>query len=1013
MLMNHPEPPRPRVRAELSIPTNRRYCILMIGTVLWTTAGCLAPNGPAPEVTIPVATEIPPRRTARVHTATQIPWQPVVGRMDELGRHRHRPPGQPLPWRILVSDGFKNASSVAVPHWQIAGFPSLRTDTRDDRQAVVIGGAPDVAEPCGLTRSFEAGPVAGRYARLRLMLSCRSPEELAAARRTRVVLVTEHEEQKTHVTSLPLSAGIAPGWEWQSWCVKLPATLTAVQLSVLTHEPAGRIALGGIEWAVLDDTPSPVAGAEQAGHDLTALVHRNRIIDGNFETGGACFFASGIGRRPNGEPVTTAMSWDFDPQAVSGETSLRLHLQELGGRVGFGPVDLLRLADPAADGKQKWHLRFCARAGRAATVTATLRTSRRTLGSLEFQLRDTWHRFSGHFDITLPARMLDPIERRNAELVFTFTGDGSPAVNPAWLDAVMLTAEPVTDGFVRSSPVEIGLSAAHREAVDLSHILDQREKLALAIRLVGPAAPTTAEAGTATDQPSTGTTATTQPSRSIGPFQLAIDVLDAWDRTVGSHTATVKLDDAGRFEHVFRMGVPRGYYRVLASAWAGPPGEADLLGQADLAVAVISMFDAVPFGNVIGLTAEPRNLSLMTAALGAGWIKVGLNAGHLAVGHRQWDFAEWATLMEVCKQAHLQVVADLSLPTSADPREAFLNQWLSDDPLLPLGLIVRQPVTTPASTPAAELDLVRTIASILKANAPATRLVAASDLVSDLTSAASGSLEGIILVRGVHLPAADPPERMETQLEALADQRSRSPGPLWDLGVAAELAGAPQPRLDLRRRVAASPDIEPNASALKLYAEPKDPIRSASRMVRAMMIRTLVGAEMICSEAKALAPVASRFETDPQALHESNLSPKPAVAAFDLAAELLNDATLQRWIDLPDNSRVLYFTKADGRGVAAIWRPYGLSPSYLAMSGLPEAAQVVDVMGSATPPLYAGVQRVVIANEMVRYLIVSSDEREPLEQALSTMTLLTAGHAPVTTQPAATGGNGPQSARPR
>jgi hypothetical protein len=199
-------------------------------------------------------------------------------------------------------------------------------------------------------------------------------------------------------------------------------------------------------------------------------------------------------------------------------------------------------------------------------------------------------------------------------------------------------------------------------------------------------------------------------------------------------------------------------------------------------------------------------------------------------------------------------------------------------------------------------------------------------------------------------------------------------------------------------------DTSGGPDVVQLLRPPVDPVRSASRMVRAMLIRAVAGASMVCAEAVALAPPRSVYDDDHAWLHEADLSPRPALVAFDLAAELLNNASLARWIDLPGSGRVLYFEKDDGRAVAAMWRPYGLSPTRLRLPALPASALALDCVGRAValaaevadapelPPSLSELRRtgwrrsdgrqIIEINEFVRYLIVPADQRETLRQAL-------------------------------
>jgi hypothetical protein len=153
-------------------------------------------------------------------------------------------------------------------------------------------------------------------------------------------------------------------------------------------------------------------------------------------------------------------------------------------------------------------------------------------------------------------------------------------------------------------------------------------------------------------------------------------------------------------------------------------------------------------------------------------------------------------------------------------------------------------------------------------------------------------------------------------------------------------------------------------------------------MVRAMLIRSLSGTGMMCLDALALEPVASLFDDDRRRLHEWDLSPRPAVAALDLAAGLLNVATPARWLDLPGGARISYWQKDDGRGVAALWRPFGTSETLVHWPDLPAGVDAVDCMGTPLATARSGEPAAIGVNEVIRYLLVPAEVRESFEKSL-------------------------------
>ncbi|HON69269.1 MAG TPA: hypothetical protein PLS23_22550, partial [Phycisphaerae bacterium] len=175
---------------------------------------------------------------------------------------------------------------------------------------------------------------------------------------------------------------------------------------------------------------------------------------------------------------------------------------------------------------------------------------------------------------------------------------------------------------------------------------------------------------------------------------------------------------------------------------------------------------------------------------------------------------------------------------------------------------------------------------------------------------------------------------------------------------------------------------ETQAGPVVRIESPPDPVRAASHMVRSILIRALAGAQMVCCDAVALDPPTSLYESDRRRLHERDLTPRPALVALERMASLLNDATLVRWLDQPDGCRILYFEKDDGGAVAAIWRPFGWSPTYLSFAGLPATMEVIDCFGTPEPLLMSGYVRLVPVNEMVRFIVAPPGQAALLAEAV-------------------------------
>lgn len=949
------------------VPLRKRWCASALAACLLGATGCLLPisevlQQPA-DPTVPLTlVDVAPRREALT-----ADWLPDHGRLDDAARGRHEIAA--ADWVELLAEDFARAGSTAVPDWNMVSFPSIRPLVLEGLHAIELRGPPDMREVCGLERELDAARLAGGYLRLELRVTCRSVKRHDALEGMNISLVATDASGATRLVSLPLAAGVSPGWEWRRYWLRCQPALRRVKLSILAERPGAMITL-----AELRVSAAPMPGGSEPiatpAPDAPARPVVNLIKDGNFETAATTFLTSGTGRWPNGDPLTVPVNWRFAGEAAVGSQSLVLDVLSVSAGVIFGPLDLTRQpAGPAAQ-PTEWFLTFHSRSARTTMLTVTLRTARRTLGQASYPLTSGWQRYTGR--LTAGANTFaEHAELATAELVFSFAGDGETEANACWLDAVALTDRPIALDYVGSSPVELGLLGPGREPGDLSNLADAGEEVRFAVRLVADPSLIRAamiEGGaTSTPEPVRG-----QPAGPVG--HLAVDVVDAWDRVVATRTKVAVLPEGGVLTERLSAKLPRGYYRVLATLWAGQPGESAIVSQATLPLAVIAMFDPVPMGNLFGLTAAGLNVSRFATHLGSGWLRVDVSAGRLGRGARDWDFAAWQVFMQVCEHTGVQAVAGLDLPHGPEDRRPFVERWLASSEVQPFGLSV----PAPESGASGELDWVRQVLAI---QAPGCRLVSDLSSLANLPGGQAGAAPDSSVVWGIRRQWDTRPEEAESYLDRVG--RHRSPGTaVWDLGVPVRLDGQPVRRW---REMSVSGLPGKAADLLTLLPEPEDPVRSASRLVRGLLIRTLAGAQMICSEALALDPPRSIHDDGHQRLHEPDLSPRPALVAFDLLAELLNDATLQRWIDVDGGSRMLYFEKDGGGAVAAFWRPSGMSMTTLEMLHVPSTIQTLDCLGSVEPARFAGSYRVIEANEIVRYLVAPPEQREILRQAMSTL----------------------------
>ena len=936
-------------------------------TILPIVAGC----GPPPEkaqVLRPAVESISVRPTEKPATREPLftSWLPETGRMTDEMRQRHLAPG--FAWTPILTEDFRDASTEVVPGWRIVDFPSLRVDLLDGRKYVEIRGPADMKGPCGLECDLDAAAIAGRDVRLDLYLSCRSVLRLEVAKGIEVTVTGTDAAGQTTTVSIPLEIGMSPGWEWHHAWLRFQPGLRAATLRILAERPVATATVGGVrlfafEPAWMRQTPSSGPAATQPS-EQSAPKPSNWITGGNFETGSSGFYTSATTRWPNGDERVIPMDWRFSEEATEGRTALIVSVPEFGGRVGFGPVNL----DRSAMLPPQLYLSFLARSSRPTTVTATLRTRARAMERRTFILTSAWQRFQDTF--LIDARQLD--DRRElaaTELVFDYAGDRAPEVNECGLDAVVLSDSPVTTLGLRSAEVEVGILGPNPTPGDLGHLIDDQAKASVSVKLVGDpaAAPSRRPAAS---QP---TRTLQSPTNARPAGQLAIDVFDAWDRSVAGVTRAASLPPSGiTIENLNLEGLSHGYYRIVATLWEGTPGASRMISQAAYPLAMLSWSDAIPKDNPYGLSTSDGNISAATTHLGAGWVRMDLPAKELQTGPTTWGFAAWGALMGTCRANRIDVVTALTLPSEPQARQAFVDQWMADSSLWPCGVLVHRPSISSQPTEAYLAEL-KWLGERLAQRAPGIRLVTDS-----LTDGQTG--KGVVL--GIACPATPLPEDCEKQLEAVG--RRQSPDQVvWDPCVPVRLGGT---QTIGKSTLALSPN---GRGAVQLLDGPIDPVLSASRMVRSLLIRSLAAAQLSCSEAVALAPVRSVFENDQYRLHEQDLSPRPALVAFDLLTETLNNAVLKRWVDVPGGTRVLYFESADGRAIAAVWRPFGLSPTRLGMEGLGPSVEAVDCTGAVEPVVTEGTLRVIEANEIVRFLIAGDQDRPALQQALRDIRVLT------------------------
>lgn len=949
--------------------------------VLAIVVGCLAPPPSQPPVQelstdsllrLPVATAD--------YSATE--WSPGIGRMSLPVRKRHLPPDAELP--LLWEDNFDLPGQELPPEWRPA--PALRLQAF--RSGLLTGtelAAPPTANgELVLERRLTPEEIAGRDVTLAIQVACPSARRLQTLDGIRLSITAASPGNRPAEIFLPINVESTPGWERLAWSLRFGDRLDSASLRLHFLRPGASIIIARMEMLVAADprqasTP-PAEATDPTEHwPATASAPASRpshspvnlIAGGDFETGRRSFFASLLRQWADGEPNVALLPFEYENEAVVGERSLRLPIREGLGRVGFGPLNLATAAP--RPGPVTWYLKLYARAARTTTATISLRAIDRSLGQATFTFRPEWQAFTHAFRVSAGS----PQERSSigaAELVIDVPCD-SPQPLDCWLDAVSLTDEPI-DAYVQAERIEVGITGPAPLTSDLANVVPDDEIATFSVDLAAnpfgrPALPATAEPPVVGDA---------EPPIVGAAGSLALDVLDAWDRSIWSRTSEPVLPRRGKYGDKVSLRLPRGYYRLVATLWSGEPGRSRLVSQDSQAVAVISFDDAVPLGNRYGLTAAGQSVSGYTTALGAGWLRMNFAARQVEIKPGVWDLSLWQPGLNAAKQAGVELVAAMTLPGIERFRRTFAEQFLAASPLQPIGVVVDPPpnATRPADDYGRQLEW---IAQVLGPISPHGRIVFD---ISALTSVASATgkadLPGLPnLVVGYSSTASALPEQSEPLLSEIG-QRYGDGSRVWDLGVPVRLGGNCIGRECMPHWPPS--EIASDVAVTRLDS-PGDPALAASRMIRSILIRALSGSQLVCAEAVVLDPLASIHETGRDRLHEADLTPRPALVAFERMTSLLNDATLVRWIDQPDGSRVLYFEKDDGGAVAAMWRPFGLSLTYLSFAGLPSTLDVIDCFGMPEPILMTGNVRVVAVNEFVRYVVATPQQAPLLAEAIT------------------------------
>ncbi len=894
-------------------------------------------------------------------------WEPGRGRLSEDLQRRHglglaiKPrTGQ---GRTVLYETFSSAKTGSVPGWRPVGDP--RVGVGEDRAQgnwIQLKAAKPGSKDA-LIRAVPADKVAGHVVRLAVKVHPSGAGTPKAYNLPEIALEWQAGPGKRGSMSLPLPGYVSPGWETCEMFAAIPAQATDVRLVLRPRSTAATVALDDVWLEWLD----PLDTARVAG---TTGPRENLIDGGDFEVGQRNFSVHGARWVPGRQELRTCpLAWEIDdvaPAAV-GKRSLRIPLSGEKFRAAFGWA------------RVRPNTEYVVSLYARATTKVVL-----VIYGVEYPAQGVFERF----DVDSEFRKLELTCRSSVKVPWSAM---AVVVRPSdlpedtykpgpsqylWIDAVSLR-EKGTDktpssgekaSYPRPGPVDVGIVGPKPDPAEIAHLLRLDEPAELSVRIANYQA-----------TPYEG--------------QLAVDVVDAFDRAVPIPQRTIKVsvrpgETATRKLEPLRLA--RGYYKVLVTAWPGPIGQGRPHATAERAFGVVNLTDAIPKGNYFGMTVDNPRMSRRITQLGAGWVwlKASRQWCETARGKLQWDW--YRRLVELARSQQLEVLADLdwtdrssSVPQAPSPGDAWRQVCrefaeASKGKVDALGVLDQEGIEKMPALKYGEL-LGQASAEIRHAIGNVNILApGANDPLDEqfkwLQQAVEGGLansaEGIAL----QLPPTPLPEEIEPLLERIQSWRKTWPFRKYiDVGVGQRSPTAYLHVPNLYGYYPSDAVRRPDAT---------DPVLHAARLVRALAIRQYAMIDRAAWWVESYRPPdILRPAIDPQC-HEYDNAPRPNLVAFDFMAESLNSAALLEWIDLPQQARALCFERADGDMVVLMWRPFGWSLRPVRLKAMAGKVLIHNLFGQQERHPSQGRDLLVMVNEAPRYLRAKAAVKTQLLEAL-------------------------------
>ncbi len=947
-----------------------RYAPTGLLLVLW---GCADPIETTTQPsTRPSSVTTAPAKLTAIASArpNDAAWGPRAGRMGSALRERHglmALPRQTGSGTTILFETFSESKGGDVPGWRTIGQPvvMLRASRSRGKWLQLRGG--DVGGPHGLAYDLPEKAVRGKALRVRVNVRLPVGQTIGSPDVPVVRLEWRNPDGRTAAAKVPIPPYVSPGWETVGTVASIPRRAEGVRLTMTQPSQTTEVGLDDVLVEVVD----PLAEAQSAGTDR---VRTNLIDGGDFEVGQRDFSVSGARQIPGREGLRACpLAWRIDETvAQTGRRSLRIPLDTDEFRLAFGWVRV----EPGQDYVLSMSVR--------SNTKITLR-----VGMVEYPGAFRFDYFTVDpgqefrpialkvpMSASLPWSATAVVVRPSKDPKHPYTRGPS---NFVWIDSVSLTEGAAAQTYEPPCPVEVGVLGPNPDPVDVAHLVPIGDQVSLTMRFHNH-----------------------QDVAYRG--QVAVDLLDAFDQSVSlpSEQQTLRVNvPPGRSseEEIGPLTLPRGYYKLMVTAWPGVIGRGRPYSRAEHGFCVVNLTDPVPTGNYFGMTVEDPRMSQRITQFGAGWIWLRASRQWCQTAGGELNWSWYSELMSRALAQKLEVIADLDwtgpdrgAPVPGQAWQEVCRAFATVNKGRAAAIGVLDEGGLDRLAPEDYGTLLEQASEAFRRVAPKVVSLAAAPpgpqaeqlgwlkraIKDDATKRAVGGL-------ALRFEPTPMPEDIEPALEELRSWRKTYPffKQYVDVGVGDRGPSAylHVPNLFGYREhdAAARPDVP-------------DPVLHASRLVRGLAIRQFAIIDRAAWWVESYRPPDILRPTVTPQCHEYDNAPRPVLAAFDFMAELLNPAVLTEWIDLPQQTRALCFERPKGELIVMIWRPFGRTLGTVGLRGLAGRVRVFDLFGRRELHPSSSSDLLVMVNEMVRYIRVPSETKAAALAALrSPMSLTTSG----------------------